>query len=176
MSDAEDQPVEQRPTGAGTADPDAWATATEEDLAAEQARRRERYGSPPPDPAEELRRLADAVTERIARLPGGLGLGAAPLAAQARAAIEPVIERNAEVFQHLASAGQELLAAYRSAVEGQERSWTRADRPDRPDPKDGPNPPEDARPTPEEHTGDRDVPDHRDDSPGQGGPHRIDLD
>ncbi|MEO3752187.1 DUF5304 family protein [Streptomyces sp. B6B3] len=175
MSDAEEQQPagQQRRTegDAPDADADAWATATEEDLAAEQARRRERYGSPPPDPAEELRRLADAVTQRIARLPGGLGLGAAPLAAQARARIEPVIERNAEVFQHLAAAGQELLAAYRSAVEGQERTWTRVDRPDRP---------EQPRPAREADAEDRDVPDHRDDSrddsPGQDGPHRIDLD
>lgn len=46
-------------------------------------------------------------------------------AAQARSAAQPVIERNPEVFDHLAAAGSELLAAYRSAVEGHERRWTR---------------------------------------------------
>ncbi len=39
--------------------------------------------------------------------------------------MEPVIERNPQVFDHLAAAGNELLAAYRSAVEGQESRWTR---------------------------------------------------
>ncbi len=48
---------------------------------------------------------------------------------QAKAAVEPVVERNPEVFDHLAAAGSELLAAYRSAVEAQERRWTRG--PDR---------------------------------------------
>lgn len=46
---------------------------------------------------------------------------------QARAAVEPVIERNPDVFDHLAAAGTELLAAYRSAVETQERRWTTRD-------------------------------------------------
>jgi hypothetical protein len=44
---------------------------------------------------------------------------------QARSAVEPVIERNPDLFDHLAAAGNELLAAYRSAVEGQEGRWTR---------------------------------------------------
>ncbi len=43
---------------------------------------------------------------------------------QAKAAVEPVIERNPDVFDHLAAAGGELLAAYRSAVQNQERRWT----------------------------------------------------
>ena len=43
---------------------------------------------------------------------------------QARAAVEPVIERNPDVFDHLAAAGSELLAAYRSAVQAQEQRWT----------------------------------------------------
>lgn len=136
-------------------DPDAWATACQEDLDAEQARRRERYGPPPLDPAQELRRLADAVTEQLGRLGAGFGLGAAPLASQARAALEPVIERNAEVFRHLAAAGQELLAAYRSAVEDHERDWTwpadgRPGRelppPQRPEKSEGEEPPDPAGP------------------------------
>ncbi|MGP4113087.1 DUF5304 family protein [Streptomyces sp. 4N509B] len=149
------------------ADPDAWATACGEDLAAEEARRRERYGPEPLDPARELRRLADTVTEHLGRLGGGLGLGAAPLAHQARAALEPVIERNADVLNHLARAGQELLAAYRSAVEGHERDWTRPPEPRRetptassPDGPDGPPP----------------AADGDDGPPDAAGPHRIDLD
>ncbi|WP_326599461.1 DUF5304 domain-containing protein [Streptomyces sp. NBC_01803] len=110
-------------------DPDAWSTACEEDLTAERARRSERYGAPPGDAAAELRALADAVTEKIGRLGAalgpGIGMAAGPLAAQARSALDPVIERNADTFQHLANAGQELLAAYRAAVLGHERRWSR---------------------------------------------------
>ena len=43
----------------------------------------------------------------------------------AKSAVEPVIERDPDLFDHLAAAGNELLAAYRSAVEGQEGRWTR---------------------------------------------------
>lgn len=43
---------------------------------------------------------------------------------QAKAAVEPMIERNPDVFDHLAAAGNELLAAYRSAAQSQERRWT----------------------------------------------------
>ncbi len=50
---------------------------------------------------------------------------------QAKAAVEPVIERNPDVFDHLAAAGSELLAAYRSAVQDQERRWTARDTPPR---------------------------------------------
>ncbi len=48
--------------------------------------------------------------------------------------MEPVIERNPDVFDHLAAAGNELLAAYRSAVQAQERRWT--GREDNADPRD----------------------------------------
>lgn len=112
---------------------DAWATACEEDLAAEKARRREEYGQPPLSAAEELRRLADAVSDRVAELGkpfGGTVASAAAqgaaqqLIAQARAAIEPVVERNPGVFDHIAAAGGELLAAYRAAVQNAEGRWT----------------------------------------------------
>ncbi|MBO8186041.1 DUF5304 domain-containing protein [Streptomyces spirodelae] len=114
-------------------DPDAWATACEEDLDAERARRRAQYGPPPTSAAEELRRLADAVTEKVAEfgkpLMGAAGSAAAQgmaeqLFKQAKAAVEPVVERNPQVFDHLAAAGSELLAAYRSAVQEAERRWT----------------------------------------------------
>lgn len=116
-------------------DADAWATACAEDLAAEKARRRDRYGVPPGSAAEELRRLADVVADKLSEFSGGSLFGLTGQSAaqhmaqqvfqQARAAVEPVIERNPDLFDHLAAAGSELLAAYRSAVEGQERRWTR---------------------------------------------------
>lgn len=128
---------------------DPWAEACAEDLAAEQARRRERYGTPPGSAAEELRRLADTVFSRIAEVAGPLagaaggpvGSAAAQAAAQnaarsaeraarqfaesARSVVEPVVERNPQVFEHLSAAGAELLAAYRTAVAGHEQRWTR---------------------------------------------------
>ncbi|WP_406727983.1 DUF5304 domain-containing protein [Streptomyces sp. GD-15H] len=128
-------------------DADAWATACAEDLEEEKARRRAQYGPPPGSAAEELRKLVDAVAEKFGQLTGGLqsplfGAVAGPAAQQvvrqvvqqAKAAVEPVVERNPDVFDHLAAAGNELLAAYRSAVQDQERRWatrdTRAWNPD----------------------------------------------
>ncbi|MFV0136477.1 DUF5304 domain-containing protein [Streptomyces sp. HMX87] len=114
-------------------DADAWATACAEDLEAEKARRRAEHGPPPGSAAEELRRLVDTVAEKLSGLQSPLfGAVAGPAAQQvvrqvveqARAAVEPVIERNPDVFDHLAAAGNELLAAYRSAVQNQERRWT----------------------------------------------------
>ncbi|MEW2165778.1 DUF5304 domain-containing protein [Streptomyces sp. NPDC007084] len=114
-------------------DDDAWATACAEDLAAEQARRRTQHGPPPGSAAEELRRLVDAVADRLSGIQsplfGAVASGTAQqmvsqVVQQARAAVEPVLERNPDVFDHLAAAGSELLAAYRSAVETQERRWT----------------------------------------------------
>ncbi|WNI32407.1 DUF5304 domain-containing protein [Streptomyces sp. ITFR-6] len=119
MSEATDRP----------ADDDAWAQACAEDLAAEKARRRAEYGPPPGSAAEELRKLVDAVADKVSSLQSPL-FGAAAQGAvqqvirQAKSAVEPVIERNPDVFDHIAAAGGELLAAYRSAVEGQERRWT----------------------------------------------------
>ncbi|MEU6095441.1 DUF5304 family protein [Streptomyces sp. NPDC047079] len=119
--------------GETASDADAWAAACAEDLAAEKARRRARYGSPPGSAAEELRKLVDAVADKLSELPtplfGAAASGAAQqmvqqVVQQAKAAVEPVIERNPDVFDHLAAAGSELLAAYRSAVEAQERRWT----------------------------------------------------
>jgi len=131
-------------------DADAWAKACAEDLAAEKARRRAEYGPPPGSAAEELRRLVDVVADKLSGLQSPL-LGTAAsgtaqqmvhqVVQQAKAAVEPVIERNPDVFDHLAAAGSELLAAYRSAVEAQEGRWTsRASQdrgPDRKDGKDG---------------------------------------
>ncbi|MFI7399855.1 DUF5304 domain-containing protein [Streptomyces sp. NPDC049541] len=114
-------------------DADAWAKACAEDLAAEKARRRAEYGQPPISAGEELRKLVDAVSEKLSSIQSPLlGSVAGPAAQQvvkqvvqqAKAAVEPVIERNPDVFDHLAAAGNELLAAYRSAVQAQEQRWT----------------------------------------------------
>ncbi|MGW7367228.1 DUF5304 domain-containing protein [Streptomyces sp. NPDC054841] len=123
MSDATERPT-------NDADADAWATACDEDLKAEQARRREQYGHPTGTAGEELRKLIDAVADKVSSMQNPLfGMatqGAVQqLISQAKSAVEPVIERNPQVFDHLAAAGNELLAAYRSAVEGHERRWTR---------------------------------------------------
>ncbi|MFF9847471.1 DUF5304 domain-containing protein [Streptomyces litmocidini] len=153
-------------------DSDAWAKACAEDLEAEKARRRAQRATEPGSPAEEFRRLFEAVADKVS---GGLGnplLGgrAAQTAAQtvqqlvnqAKAVVEPVIERNPQVFDHLAAAGSELLAAYRSAVEGHESRWTRGGAvPDDDDPR------RDAGPDP-------DVPRKDDEGPGTG--QHIDLD
>ncbi|MFJ6660616.1 DUF5304 domain-containing protein [Streptomyces sp. NPDC091377] len=114
-------------------DADAWATACAEDLAEEKARRRAEHGAPAGSAAEELLRLVDTVADKLSGLGGPLLGPVAGTAAQqvvrqvvqqAKSAVEPVIERNPQVFDHLAGAGQELLAAYRSAVQSQEQRWT----------------------------------------------------
>lgn len=114
-------------------DADAWSTACAEDLAAEKARRRAEYGPEPGSAAEELKRLVDTVADKLSGLSSPLlGSLAGPAAQQvvrqvvqqAKAAVEPVVDRNPDVFDHLAAAGGELLAAYRSAVQAQERRWT----------------------------------------------------
>ncbi|GAA2930490.1 carbon catabolit repression protein [Streptomyces thioluteus] len=149
----------ERPAPHGEPDPDAWETACAEDLAAERARRREQYGqgATPGTAAEELRKLIDAVTDKVAGLQLPPSVTAAQGAVQqivdaAKAVVEPVVERNPEVFDHLASAGSELLAAYRAAVRGQEERWTRRAAEDGRDGRDG------------------------DDGDAPGGTERIDLD
>ncbi|MET9990230.1 DUF5304 domain-containing protein [Streptomyces mutabilis] len=154
-------------------DADAWATACAEDLEAEKARRRAEYGPPPGSAAEELRRLVDTVADKLSALQSPLfGQVAGPAAQQvvrqvvqqAKAAVEPVIERNPDVFDHLAAAGGELLAAYRSAVQNQERRWTAGDGTASTDPRD-----------PRDLDGRGD--DGKDDGDGGTGPgQRIDLD
>ena len=123
------------------ADADAWAKACAEDLAEEKARRRAQHGPPPGSAAEELRRLVDTVSDRLSGLQsplfGAVAVGGAQqmvnkVVQQARAVVEP------DVFDHLAAAGSELLAAYRSAVEAQERRWTRDGAPHKPDEQSGP--------------------------------------
>lgn len=145
MSDATERPA---------VDSDAWAKACAEDLEAEKARRRAqhgaRHGAQPGSAAEELRKLLDVVADKVTSLQSSLpGMAAQSavqqLVNQAKSAVEPVIERNPEVFDHLAAAGGELLAAYRSAVEGHERRWTQGpnDSKDAWDPRDeGPGPSE----------------------------------
>lgn len=158
MSDATERPA---------ADPDAWATACAEDLAAEKVRRRAVHGTPPGSASEELRRFVDAVADKVSSFQSPL-LGMAAQGAvqqfinQAKSAVEPVIDRNPDIFDHLAAAGNELLAAYRSAVEGDERRWTR-----------GPDvPPDISLKKPDEKANDPSDP--RDEGPTPG--NRIDLD
>ncbi|WP_171171170.1 DUF5304 family protein [Streptomyces sp. I05A-00742] len=129
----------ERPASPAGPDPDAWEKACAEDLAAERARRRERAGQDPApgSAAEELRKLVEAVADKVSSLQLPLAGAAAQGAVQqvverAKAVVEPVIERNPDVFDHLASAGSELLAAYRAAVRGQEQRWTRSAAEDRP--------------------------------------------
>ncbi|MFE2446985.1 DUF5304 domain-containing protein [Streptomyces sp. NPDC021218] len=132
MSDATERPAEPPLTDVPVTemDPDAWERACAEDLAAERARRRTRQTAEEPGSvAEEFRKLADALADKVAGLQAPLAGTAVQgavqqLIEQAKAAAEPVIERNPDVFEHLASAGSELLAAYRAAVTGQERRWT----------------------------------------------------
>ncbi|MFJ3230245.1 DUF5304 domain-containing protein [Streptomyces sp. NPDC086787] len=128
-------------------DADAWSTACAEDLEAERARRRAQHGPPPGSAAEELRKLVDAVADKLSGLQSPLlGAVAGPAAQQAvrqvvqqaKAAVDPVIERNPEFFDHLAAAGGELLAAYRSAVQHQEQRWTSRTT-GTPDPQDTPD-------------------------------------
>ncbi|MFJ4712219.1 DUF5304 domain-containing protein [Streptomyces sp. NPDC088785] len=143
MSDATEKPV----------DADAWEKACAEDLAEEKARRRAEHGAPPGSAAEELKKLVDAVADKLsgfagtpgAQAPflGAVAQGTAEQAArqvvrQVRNVVEPVIERNSDVFDHLAAAGSELLAAYRSAVENQERRWTQRPADTRPPEPRGP--------------------------------------
>ncbi|MEJ8647580.1 DUF5304 domain-containing protein [Streptomyces sp. MS1.AVA.3] len=150
MSDATERPADRR----AEPDADAWAAACAEDLAAEKARHRAAHGPQPGSATEELRKLAEAVTDKLAgiQLPGALGGIAAQgavsqLFKQAKAAVEPVIERNPDLFDHLAAAGSELLAAYRSAVESSERRWTRDDLDEGPDGGRGDDPRDDDGPT-----------------------------
>ncbi|MFF5702759.1 DUF5304 domain-containing protein [Streptomyces sp. NPDC012794] len=152
MSEATDHPTD-----------DAWARACAEDLAAEKRRRSSQPGggTGTGTAAEELFKLFEAVADKVSSLNNPL-VGAAAqdavrqLVNQAKTAAKPVIERNPEVFGHLAAAGSELLAAYRSAVEGHERRWTR-DEPAEP-------------PTPRKPSG------GDEEGPGAGPAERIDLD
>ncbi|APE21101.1 MULTISPECIES: DUF5304 domain-containing protein [Streptomyces] len=123
-------------------DSDAWAKACAEDLEAEKARRRAQRGAETGSAADEFRKLFEAVAEKVS---GGLGnpllAGQAAqtvqqLVNQAKSVVEPVIERNPQVFDHLAAAGNELLAAYRSAVEAHESRWTRDEKVSPDDPSD----------------------------------------
>ncbi|MGW6985191.1 DUF5304 domain-containing protein [Streptomyces sp. NPDC054932] len=154
MSEATDRPT----------DDDAWARACAEDLAAEKERLRgqgQAGAGGTGTAAEELFKLFEAVADKVSGLNNPL-FGVAAQGAvrqivdQARTAAKPVIERNPEVFDHLAAAGSELLAAYRSAVEGHERRWTRGEPP-----------------TPRQASHDHDP---RDDGPDAGPSERIDLD
>ena len=117
-------------------DADAWAKACAEDLSAERARRRRQAGTgyEPGSAADELRKLAETIVDKVAELRSpGASMTAQAMISQVKAAVGPLRERNPEVFDHLAAAGSELLAAYRAAVENQERRWTQQRSGSRPD-------------------------------------------
>jgi hypothetical protein len=119
MSEATDRP-----------DADAWAKASAEDIAAEHARRRTQAGQGAGSATDELRRLAEAVGDRLAGLNNpAVQLAAQGVISQVRSVVEPIKDRNPDLFDHLSAAGAELLAAYRSAVAGQEARWTSGSRP-----------------------------------------------
>ncbi|WP_424214149.1 DUF5304 family protein [Streptomyces sp. BI20] len=178
-----------------TPDEDAWAKACAEDLAAERERRRadrEAAGDRAPgSAAEEFAKLFGAVADKLSGITGPAGplFGTAAQGAvrefvnQAKSAAKPVVERNPEVFDHLAAAGAELLAAYRSAVAGHEARWTRDEAPAAHEEPTGGQAPERQPPAPagdprpEDATGDRPDPaGRRPRDPGQGSSERIDLD
>ncbi|GGO81968.1 DUF5304 family protein [Wenjunlia tyrosinilytica] len=106
-------------------DADAWSKACAEDLADQASKRRVRQAYEPGSAADELRRLAEAVSEKVQELGNPLlGLPAQALLSQAKSALGQARQRNPEFFDHLAAAGSELLAAYRAAVTEHERRWT----------------------------------------------------
>ncbi|MEU9996369.1 DUF5304 domain-containing protein [Streptomyces sp. NPDC050848] len=162
-------------------DSDAWAKACAEDLQAEKARRRAAAGAEPGSAAEEFRKLFDAVADKVSTLRGPLAGMAAQgtvqqFVNQAKAAVEPIIDRNPQVFDHLAAAGNELLAAYRSAVENHETRWTR-DEPNDPRRDRAPRDPSQDTPKDTPKDASQDTPQDprpEDDGPGPGRP--IDLD
>ncbi|MBY8886225.1 DUF5304 domain-containing protein [Streptomyces sp. PTM05] len=132
MSDGLDRPQ---------TDADAWSTACAEDLAREKARRREQAGYRPGSAADELRKLAEAVADKVAELRSPAAeMAAQAVISQVKAVVTPIKDRNPDVFEHLAGAGSELLAAYRAAVTGQESRWTRATRTTDAPGDDGPGP------------------------------------
>jgi Family of unknown function (DUF5304) len=109
----------------GPYDADAWSTACAEDLAEQASKRRVRQAYQPGGPADELRRLAEAVAEKVQELRSPIvGLPAQLLLSQAKSVFGQARERNPDLFDHLAAAGSELLAAYRAAVSDHERRWT----------------------------------------------------
>jgi hypothetical protein len=131
----------------GSAGDDVWAQVVAEDAAAQAAQAREAQKSeeagattPATDPLQRL--LGDSpfgtelgpVVDEVRRIAANLGdrLQQAQRASEAIATglqgweqvTAPLRENHPEVYRHLAAAGNELLAAYRAAVSGQERRWT----------------------------------------------------
>ena len=107
------------------ADADAWSVACAEDTAEQASKRRVQRAYQPGSAADELRKLAEVVTEKLQELSSPImGLPAQALLSQARTVLGQARDRNPELFDHLAAAGSELLAAYRSAVDTHERRWT----------------------------------------------------
>lgn len=109
-------------------DADAWSTACAEDMAEQVSKRRISQAYQPGSAVDELRKLAESVAGRVQELRNPvLGLPAQLLLSQAKSAFGQARDRNPALFDHLAAAGSELLAAYRSAVNEQERRWTQGE-------------------------------------------------
>lgn len=164
MSDAAESHAEQpsgRPGPHLSHDSDAWASACASEPTEETARRRERPGRPPTDPAAEPRGLAESVAGHLGLVAAELGDQAAPLAARARTALAG----DSEAVRHLTRAGEEVVAACAevlAAVSGR--------RDPRPDGSRHETAPGSAAP---EQKG---RPDGPGDAPGHGHSQRIDLD
>lgn len=117
MSEAQ-TPPDQRP------DADAWSKACAEDVAEQASKRRVQQAYQPGSAADELRKLADVVAEKVQELGSPVvGLPAQALISQARSVLGQARDRNPELFDHLAAAGNELIAAYRAAVDNHGRRW-----------------------------------------------------
>ncbi|KRV50097.1 hypothetical protein AQ490_16910 [Wenjunlia vitaminophila] len=119
-----DPSASEKSTGAPQPDDDAWSTACAEDMAEQASKRRVNQAYQPGSAADELRKLAGAVADRVQELGTPLGLPTQLLVHQAKSMFDQAKGRNPELFDHLAAAGNELLAAYRAAVTDQERRWT----------------------------------------------------
>jgi Family of unknown function (DUF5304) len=134
MSDTD--PVSAVPSGADSPgkaaasvsyDADAWATACAEDVAEQASQRRVSQAYQPGSAVDELRKFAGSLADKVQELGGPMGLPAQLLLSQAKTALGQARDRNPDLFDHLAAAGSELLAAYRAAVTDHERRWTGGD-------------------------------------------------
>jgi len=134
----------------GEAVDDVWAQVVAEDAERQAREARERAaaepaekagpGTAPADPlgrllgespfgselgplVDEVRKIATTIGDRLqqAQRASDALTGSATGLEQLTA---PLREKHPEVYRHLAAAGNELLAAYRAAVSGQERRWT----------------------------------------------------
>lgn len=133
-----------------TTDDDAWARACAEDLAAEKERLRAERGAAGDDgsrggtgtAAEELFKLFEAVADKVSALNNPCSAPRrraryASSSTRPRPPSSPWSNATPRSSTTSRPCGSELLAAYRSAVEGHERRWTQQ-RPTAPHAEDDP--------------------------------------